>query len=61
MTSVSIVFIQFLVTVIYHVYMQLREPLKKLKIRIAGQEDAENVNGPEHEEHEPLNEREDEL
>ena len=50
-SSVGIAFLQFLVTVIYHAYVQLKEPLKKIKFVRLGAEDA---NEPKHEEYEPL-------
>ena len=71
-TSVSIAFLQFVVTVIYHACVQLRESLTKFQFiatvinqlkelakklivnKMGGQEDAENINGPEQEEYEPL-------
>ena len=46
MTCVGIAFLQFIATVIYHAYVQLREPLTKLKMKIVGkgsQEDADII------------------
>ena len=58
-TSVGIAFLQFLATVIFHICVQLREPLKKFKIKLHvikmdWQNNTRSLNGPEHEEHEPL-------
>ena len=46
MTCVGIAFLQFIATVIYHTYLQLREPLTKLKTKIVGigrQKDADII------------------
>ena len=52
--SVGIAFLQFLATVIYHAYMQVRRPLKRLKMKMVqmyGKENARVVNEPKREDY----------
>ena len=56
-TSVGIAILLFIVTVIYHAYVQLREFLKMCKSKRVGegiQEEAGYVNEPQREDYEPL-------
>ena len=56
MTCVGIAFLEFIAIVIYHACVQLREPLRKIRVKVAGMNEQENDNGPERDEYESLTE-----